>query len=78
MADKTYKLTFAMSDGSSKDVQFIAPQGPKGEPGETGPQGPKGEPGETGPQGPKGTIDEFIRVGNIEPSSGPVLWFSTD
>lgn len=60
MADKTYKLTFAMSDGSSQDVQFTAPQGPEG------------------PQGPKGDIDDFICIGNTEPSSGPILWFSTD
>lgn len=81
MADKTYKLTFAMSDGSSQDVQFTAPQGPKGDIGETGPQGPKGDTGATGPQGPqgpKGDIDDFIYVGDTEPSSGPILWFSTD
>lgn len=30
MADKTYKLTFAMTDGTSKDVQFTSPQGPTG------------------------------------------------
>lgn len=30
MADKTYKLTFAMSDGSSKVVQFTSPQGETG------------------------------------------------
>lgn len=57
MADKTYKLTFSMSDGSSQDVQFTAPQGP---------------------EGPKGDIDDFICIGNTEPSSGPILWFSTD
>ena len=72
MADKTYKLTFAMSDGSNQDVQFTAPQGPKGDAGATGPQGPQG------PQGPKGSIDDFICIGDTEPSSGPILWFSTD
>ena len=36
MADKTYKLTFNMGDGTSQSVQFTAPQGPKGD---TGPQG---------------------------------------
>ena len=66
MADKKYKLMFNMSDGSNKDVQFTVPQGPKGEPGATGPQGPKGD------------IDDFICVGSTEPSSGPILWFSTD
>lgn len=48
MADKTYKLTFNMSDGTSKTVQFVSPQGEKGETGADGPQGPKGEKGETG------------------------------
>lgn len=45
MADKTYKLTFNMSDGTSQSVNFTVPQGPKGDTGATGPQGPKGEPG---------------------------------
>lgn len=36
MADKNYKLTFAMSDGTSKDVQFTAPQGPTGATGSRG------------------------------------------
>lgn len=45
MADKTYKLTFNMSDGTNQSVNFTVPQGPKGDTGETGPQGPKGEPG---------------------------------
>lgn len=30
MADKNYKLTFEMSDGTEKSVQFTAPQGEKG------------------------------------------------
>ena len=30
MADKTYKLTFTMSDGSEKSVQFTVPEGPAG------------------------------------------------
>ena len=34
MADKNYKLTFEMSDGTEKVVQFTAPQGEKGNPGE--------------------------------------------
>lgn len=74
MADKTYKLTFALSDGSSQDVKFTAPQGPKGDTGETGPQGPKGD---TGPQGPKGEVENFIHLGDDEPTSGPILWFDT-
>ena len=36
MADKNYKLTFELSDGSSKTLQFTAPQGPKGETGAAG------------------------------------------
>jgi len=54
MADKNYKLTFAMSDGSEKSVTFTAPQGPQGEKGETGAPGDKGETGTTGPQGDPG------------------------
>lgn len=54
MADKTYKLTFEMSDGTEKSVQFTAPQGPKGDTGATGPQGPQGEKGGTGAAGAKG------------------------
>lgn len=51
MADKTYRLTFELSDGTEKNVQFTAPQGPTGE---TGPQGEKGETGAQGPQGENG------------------------
>lgn len=36
MADKNYKLTFEMSDGTQQSVQFTAPQGEKGENGEKG------------------------------------------
>lgn len=42
MADKTYKLTFNMSDGTKKTANFTAPQGPQGE------KGDKGETGATG------------------------------
>lgn len=49
MANKTYKMTVSLSDGSTVDAgTFVAPQGPKGD---TGAQGPKGD---TGAQGPKG------------------------
>ena len=51
MADAVYKLTFDMSDGSTHEIEFTAPQGPKGD---TGPQGATGATGATGPQGPKG------------------------
>lgn len=39
MADKHYKLTLTMKDGSVHSVNFVAPQG------EPGPPGPKGDPG---------------------------------
>lgn len=45
MADKTYKLNFTMSDGTTKSVQFTAPQGPQGEKGETGAKGADGKDG---------------------------------
>lgn len=32
MADKTYKLKFHLSNGTVKEVEFTAPQGPQGEP----------------------------------------------
>lgn len=31
MADKKYRLDFKLSDGSIKTVEFVAPEGPKGE-----------------------------------------------
>lgn len=31
MADKTYRLTFSLSDGTNRHVLFTAPQGPKGD-----------------------------------------------
>lgn len=46
MADKNYRITFNMSDGSSQSVEFTAPQGEKGDPGETGQAGPQGEKGD--------------------------------
>ena len=57
MADKLYKITFKMSDGSEKSVEFTAPQGeqgPKGDTGAQGVQGPKGDKGDTGAQGVQG------------------------
>lgn len=67
MADKTYRMTVTLSDGSTVDAgTFVAPQGPqgiqgvkgdtgaKGDKGDTGAQGPQGVKGETGEQGPKG------------------------
>lgn len=45
MADKNYKLTFEMSDGTEKSVNFTAPQGEKGDKGDTGEKGATGEQG---------------------------------
>lgn len=45
MADKNYKLSFVMTDGTTKTVQFTVPQGDKGETGATG------ATGDTGPAG---------------------------
>ncbi len=39
MADKNYKLNFELSDGTTKSVEFTAPQGPKGDPGNKGDTG---------------------------------------
>ena len=58
MANKTYKMTVSLSDGSTVDAgTFIAPQGPKGDTGAQGPKGntgAQGPKGDTGAQGPKG------------------------
>lgn len=55
MADKTYRMTVALSNGNIVDAgNFVAPQGPQGPKGDRGPQGPQGPKGDTGPQGPKG------------------------
>lgn len=63
MADKTYKMTVSLSDGSAVDAgTFVAPQGPqgpKGIQGEIGPQGPQGPQGPVGPQGPSGVLGEW-------------------
>ena len=45
MADKNYKLTFKMSDGSEQEVQFTVPQGDKGDKGDTGSAGVAGSNG---------------------------------
>lgn len=60
MADKTYLLSFEMSDGSTKTVEFVAPQGPQGPQGETGPQGAQGPQGETGAAGAAGTSATIV------------------
>ena len=65
MADKNYKLTFEMSDGTQKSVNFTAPQGPTGATGPEGPQGPAGETGPTGQQGPAGVGITSITIAEV-------------
>lgn len=48
MADKNYRLTFELSDGSEKSVQFAVPQGEKGEKGDKGENGEHGSAGRNG------------------------------
>lgn len=48
MADKQYRIVFGMNNGTTKSVDFTAPQGPQGEKGDTG---PKGDTGATGADG---------------------------
>lgn len=48
MADKNYRLTFELSDGSEKSVQFAVPQGEKGEKGDKGENGAHGSAGRNG------------------------------
>ena len=58
MADKTYKMTVGLSNGTTVDAgTFIAPQGPAGPRGPEGPQGPQGP---EGPQGPSGALGDWI------------------
>jgi hypothetical protein len=54
MADKNYQITFELSDGTTKTVNFTSPQGEQGPAGAQGPAGPAGETGPVGAQGPKG------------------------
>lgn len=57
MANKKYKMTVSLSDGSTVDAgTFIAPQGPKGDTGTQGPQGPQG------PAGPAGVIGDWVSI----------------
>lgn len=49
MADKTYKMTVELSNGTTVDAgTFVAPQGPQGPKGDTGPEGPAGQGGGIG------------------------------
>lgn len=51
MADKNYRINFEMSDGSTKSVEFTAPQGEPGEPGYTPVKGKDYKDGEPGTPG---------------------------
>lgn len=60
MADKTYKMTVALSNGTTLNAgTFVAPQGPQGARGATGPQGPEGPQGPAGQQGASGAINDW-------------------
>ena len=72
MANKKYKMTVSLSDGSTIDAgTFVAPQGPQGVKGDTGAQGPKGDTGAQGPKGdtgaqgpagPAGVIGDWVSI----------------
>lgn len=69
MADNNYKLTATMTDGSTLEMgTFTAPQGERGEKGDTGPQGPRGLQGERGPQGLQGPVGPQGATGPTGPS----------
>ena len=53
--------------------EFVGPQGPKGEKGDTGPRGEKGEAGDAGPKGDKGTT--FVPSVDTD---GNISWSNTD
>ena len=75
MANKEYKMTVRLSDGTEIDAgTFIANQGPVGPVGPTGPTGPTGEQGPigpvggigpTGPRGPQGPAGSSGTFGEI-------------
>ena len=91
MANKTYKMTVSLSDGSTVVAgTFVAPQGPqgpqgiqgvKGDKGDTGAQGPqglKGDKGDTGAQGPQGIQGPQGPEGPAGPAGTIGNWVSTD
>jgi hypothetical protein len=55
MADKKYRLDFEMTDGTTKSVEFTAPQGEKGDKGD---KGDAGAPGASGVGITKVSIEE--------------------
>ena len=71
MADKHYKLTLTMKDGSVHSVNFVAPQGEPGPPGPKGdPGGFSGSPGEPGKDGVSATHSWKGTVLTITSASG--------
>lgn len=79
MADKTYRITVSLSDGSTVDAgTFVAPQGPQGIQGKIGPQGPvgpEGPQGPAGPQGPSGVLGDWQTLtANTELADGIYLF----
>ena len=56
MANKNYKLTFKMSDGTEQEVHFTVPQGEKGD---------KGDPGSTGVAGSNGVGITEITIAEV-------------
>ena len=84
MADKTYKMTVALSDGSTVDAgMFVSPQGPQGAQGIQGVQGEKGEQGEQGKSAFYSTAPSGTSIGapslmtdTIVPLVGDIMIFS--
>lgn len=93
MADKIYKLTFKMSDGSTQNVEFTAPQGETGNAGQDGvsPIVDISKNGSTttisitdvnGTQTAEisdgSSSSDSLYFGSTEPISGPALWLDTN
>ena len=66
MADKKYRLDFEMTDGTTKSVEFTAPQGEKGDKGDKGDTGVQGIQGEKGDKGDAGANGVGITKVSIE------------
>lgn len=81
MADKTYKMTVTLSDGSTVDAgRFVSPQGPQGAQGIQGVQGEQGEQGKsvfysTAPSGTSIGAPSLM-TDTIVPLVGDIMIFS--
>ena len=81
MADKTYKMTVTLSDGSTVDAgRFVSPQGPQGAQGIQGVQGEQGEQGKsvfysTAPSGTSIGAPSLM-TDTIAPLVGDIMIFS--